>query len=167
MSCSKQQAVSESSVVVALSFLPDFKEQMSYELLSTIEGLRIDVFAELSTSSEYTVQVANDDTRSGEIIWIFLNEALQQALANKELILASFKAAAAAIEVIVKSKRVKKIELKIDADSIIIEDVDHITAQRLIDIFETKHPRKIIALSTSSPLQISSTVSIAEEAEEK
>src|SRR5207248_1616017 len=151
-------------VLVTLSFLPDPKEQMNYNLLSTIEGLRMDVFAELSTFSEYTTQVASDDTRSGEIIWIFLNEALQQALANKELILASFKAAAAAIGVIVKSKRVKKIEMRIDGDSIIVEDVDHMTAQRLIDIFETKHPRKINALSTSSPLLISSTVSIVEEA---
>jgi hypothetical protein len=84
-------------------------------------------------------------------------------ITQKDLVVTLFQAGMAAIGSLTKQGQVKKIEMTLDGDSICIEDADKLTVQRLIDIYEAKHPGKTVTLSPSMTVHVVGTVSKVEQ----
>ena len=54
--------------------------------------------------------------------------------------------------------------MTLDGDSISIEDVDRLTVEQLISLYEAKHPGKLSQVVPSSPVQVIGMVSKEESA---
>lgn len=137
-------------------------EEDDFETLSTIEDVRMEIWEEISTLEEYLFRLTSDNKRDAGVILI-LGEIAREVISQKDLVKALFQAGTTAVGALAKQGHVKKIEMILDSDSITIEDADRVTVQRLIDMFEAKHPGKTSNLTTTSSIQIIGTVSKAEE----
>lgn len=126
----------------------------TFTTVSNAEDARMDVWDELSESSDYHIQVGSEEqTRDAGII-LLLGEVAREVLSHQDLVKALFQAAATTISAVAKRRQVKKIEMTLEGDSISIEEPDTITVQRLLNIYETRHPGKIATLPSSAIIQI-------------
>src|SRR5437588_11251606 len=146
------------TVLATLSLIPLHEEEDDFETLSTIEAVRMELWKTVSTCNAYTLQMESSHTRGAGTILI-LGEIIRDAIAQKDLVVALFQAGVTTISSLAKQGQVKKIEMTLDGDSISIEDADKLTVQRLIDIYEAKHPGKIATFSPSTAVHVVGTVS--------
>lgn len=149
------------SVLATISLVPLHEEEDDFETLSTIEVVRMELWKTVSTFNAYTLQMESSQTRGTGAI-LLLGEIVRDALAQKDLVAALFRAGVDAISSLAKQGQVKKIEMTLDGDSIRIENADQLTVQRLIDIYEAKHSGKVATLSPSTAVHVIGTVSKVE-----
>ncbi len=141
-----------------IDIIPLEEEMNDFEAVSAVENVTADVFSEVQALPHYTAHLTSDTTRSVGII-VLLEEGVHQVIAQKDILIAFLQAGAAAVGVLSKQRRVSKIDLSIDGDSISIENPDTVTVQNLLDSFMTKHPAVTTTLTPSSKLQVTATVS--------
>jgi hypothetical protein len=146
------------AVLAEIVLVPLEDEDDDFETLSAVEDVTAAVMSETTAMEHYTAQVASDSRRSAGVI-VLLGVIAHQVIAQKDLIIAFLQAGTAAIGALTKQRRVSKIELSLDGDSISIEHPDPITAQRLLDLFEAKHPGIAAKVTPSSRLQVTGKVS--------
>jgi hypothetical protein len=146
------------TVLAEITLVPLENEQDDLETLSAVEDVAAEVLSETNTLQDYTTQVASG-RRSGAEVILLLGEIARQAITQKDLIIAFLQAGTAAIGALAKQHRVSKIEVSLDGDSFSIENPDTVTAQRLLDIFEAKHPGITPKMTPSSRLQVTGQVS--------
>lgn len=157
-----QTTPSSQPVVLAQLFLqPLATETKDFETLSIVEEIRMDVWDDIAAVEGLTVAAANNDTRAAGAILI-LGEIVHEAVAQKDLLLACLRAGVAAINALSQRGHVKKIEMTLDGDTISIEDANAITVERLLDIYEARHPGKTPQISPRSPVQVTGTISQAD-----
>ena len=149
------------AVLATIHLIPAQGEEDDFETLSTLTAVRMQVWNSLSVAHEYTIQAQSDHTRDAGII-LLLGDAVREVIAHKDIVMAAFRAGAAAIASLAKQGHVQKIEMAIDGDSISIEDADQLTVQRLIDIYEAKHSSKLATLLPSTVIDVVGTVSCIE-----
>ena len=149
-------------ILAQIVLAPLEEEGDDIETLSALEDVRMDVWDEVSVLPGYTLQMVSDNTRDAGVIFV-LGEIVREAITEKDLVLALFQAGTAAVGALAKHGHVKKIELKLDGDSISIEDADQATVQTLLDSFQARHPGKVEKLTTLSSLQVVGTVSLQQE----
>jgi hypothetical protein len=148
---------SSSPALVATLVLHPLDED-DLETLSLLEDTREALWRDLTHIPGYRVSISEGDTRDGGLI-LLIAETARQVVAYKDLVMGLFETCRTAITALAKQGHVTKIELTIDGDSIRLEDVDRLTTQRLIDIFEAKHPGKTAQISASSSPTIVGTIS--------
>jgi hypothetical protein len=89
-------------------------------------------------------------TRSPDFL-LLIAQAAQNAIENKELLLGLFSSATAAINLLGKQGRIKKVELVLgDGKTLTLEDTDKATAQSLMEQVEAKHPGTLAQLKSGS-----------------
>jgi len=145
-------------VLAEIVLVPLEDEEDDFETLSVVEDVTASVLSETTAMEHYTAQIASDSRRSAGVI-VLLGVIGHQVIAQKDLIIAFLQAGTAAISALAKQRRVSKIELSLDGDSISIEHPDPITAQRLLDLFEAKHPGIAAKVTPVSKLQVIGKVS--------
>ena len=146
------------AVLAEIVLVPFEDEDDDFETLSAVEDVTAAVLSETRSMQDYTEQVASD-SRSGTGVIVLLGEIAHHVVAQKDLIIAFLQAGTAAIGALVKQRRVGKIEVSLDGDSFSIENPDTVTAQRLLDLFEAKHPGITAKVTPSSRLQVTGKVS--------
>lgn len=134
------------------------EEVNDFEAVSAVENVTADVFSEVQALPDYTAHLASDTTRSMGMI-VLLGEVVQQVIAQKDLLIAFLQAGVAAVGVLAKQRRVRKIDLSLDGDSISIENPDAVTVKNLLDAFMAKYPAVVMAITPSSQLQVTASVS--------
>lgn len=149
------------SVLATISLIPLHEEEDDFETLGTIETVRTELWKTVSSFNAYTLQMECGQTRDAGVI-LLLAEIVRDVIAQKNLVVALFQAGMDAISSLAKQGQVKKIEMTLDGDSITIENADQLTVQRLIGIYEAKHPGKTVTLSPSTTVHIVGTVSKVE-----
>ncbi len=145
-------------IVAEIAIVPFEEEVADFEAVSAVENVTADVFSEVQTLPDYTAHLASDTSRSVGII-VMLGEVVHQVIAQKDLLIAFLQAGAAAVGVLSKQRRVSKIDLSLDGDSISIENPDTVTVQKLLDAFMAKHQAVATNITPSSKLQVTATVS--------
>ncbi len=155
---SDPSSVNKLTVLAEVILVPLENEGDDFETLSAVEDVTADVLRDATALQDYTTQVASS-SRSGVEVILLLGEIARQAIAQEDLIIAFLQAGTAAIGALVKQHRVGKIEVSLDGDSFSIENPDTMTAQRLLDIFEAKHPGITAKMTPSSRLQVTGQVS--------
>src|SRR5579859_7832974 len=145
-------------VLAIIHLIPAQGEEDDFETLSILTTVHMQVRSMLSTTHEYTIESQSNHTRDAGAI-LLLADIVREMISHKDLVMAIFRAGASAIASLAKQGHVGKIEMTIDGNSISIEDADKPTAQRLIDIFEAKHPSKLAALPPSTVIDVIGTVS--------
>lgn len=150
------------SVLATISLIPLQEEEDDFETLSTIETVRAELWKTVSAFNAYTLQTESSQTRGPGAI-LLLGEIIRDALAQKDLVVALFRAGVDVISSLAKQGQVKKIEMTLDGDSISIENADQLTVQRLIDIYEAKHSGKTVTLSPSTTVHVVGMVSKVEQ----
>ena len=146
------------TVLAEITLVPLENEEDDLETLSAVEDVTADVLSDATAMQDYTTQIATG-SRSGVEVILLLGEIARQTIAQKDLIIAFLQAGTAAIGALAKQRRVGKIEVSLDADSFSIENPDTVTVQKLLDIFEAKHPGKTATMTPSSRLQVTGKVS--------
>jgi len=146
------------AVLAEIVLVPFEDEDDDFETLSAVEDVRAAVLNDTTARQNYTTQVASDDRRGPGVI-VLLGEIAHQVVAQKDLIIAFLQAGTAAIGALAKQKRVGKIEMSLDGDSISIENPDTATVQTLLDLYEAKHPGIAAKVTPSSRLQVTGKVS--------
>lgn len=146
------------AIVAEIAIVPLEEDVNDFEAVSAVENMTADVFSEVQALPDYTAHLASDTTRSVGII-VLLGEVVHQVIAQKDLLIAFFQAGAAAVGVLSKQRRVSKIDLSLDGDSISIENPDTVTVQKLLDAFMVNHPAVATTITPSSKLQVTATVS--------
>jgi len=141
------------TVLAEITLVPLENEEDDLETLSAVEDVTADVLSETNTLQDYTTQVASG-RRSGAEVILLLGEIGRQAIAQKDLIIAFLQAGTAAIGALAKQRRVNKIEVSLDGDSFSIENADTLTAQRLLELFEAKHPGITAKVRPAPRLQV-------------
>jgi hypothetical protein len=160
MSDTPSTNIPHESVLVEIALVPLPEEEDDFQTITTLEEVRDEVFSAASTLSGYSVIVDESETRDTGLLFL-IAEIANQAIINKDLLIEMFKAGAAAIGLLAKQDHIKRIEVILGGDSIIIDDPDKVTAQKLLDSWEAKHPRKVSELPSPSTLQITAAVSKA------
>lgn len=146
------------AVLAEIVLFPLEDEDDDFETLSAVEDVTAAVLIDTAAMQDYTTQVASDNRRSTGVI-LLLGEIAHQVITQKDLIIAFLQAGTAAIGALVKQKRVGKIEMSLDGDSISIENPDTATVQTLLELFEEKHPGITAKVTSSSRLQVTGKVS--------
>jgi hypothetical protein len=146
------------TVLAEITFVPTEDEENDFETISTIGDVTADVFGEMSTIEGYTSKMTSNHRRNAGVILLF-HEIAHQVIAQKDLIIAFLQAGTAAIGIVSKHGHVKKIEVSLDGDSISIDDADTVTVQRLLDLFEAKHPGIATKVTPSSRVEVTGKVS--------
>jgi len=145
-------------VLAEIVLAPLEDEADDFETLSAIEDVTADVLSDTASLQNYTTQIASEQ-RSGADVIILFSKIAHEALAQKDLLIAFLQAGAAAIGVLGKQRRVRKIEMSLDGDSIHIENPDAATVHTLLALYEAKHPGKTANVTVSSKLQVTGKVS--------
>lgn len=158
MSDEQSTSIPQEAVLVEIALVPIDGEDRDFETLSAVEDVTASVLKETATIYVYTSKIESDGRRSTGVI-LLLNEIAHQVMAQKDLIVALLEAGAAALTVLGKQRRVSKIELSLDGDSISIENPDTATAQGLLALFEAKHPGIAANVTPSSKLHVTGKVS--------
>jgi hypothetical protein len=148
----------QADVLVKIVLIPVEEEDDDLETLSTIEGVRADLWTEVSSLEGYATRITSDQTRDAGVLLI-LSEIARDMIAQKDLVLALFQAGVAVIGALAKHGLVKRIEMTLDGDSISVEEANQATVQKLIEIFEARHPGKLNTLTSASPIQVVGTIS--------
>ena len=146
------------TIVAEIALVPLEEEVNDFEAVSAVENVTADVFSDVQALPDYTAHLASDTTRSVGII-LLLGEVVHQVIAQKDLLIAFLQAGTAAVGVLAKQRRVSKIDLSLDGDSISIENPDTVMVQKLLDAFMANHPAVATSITPSSKLQITATVS--------
>ena len=141
------------TVLAEIVLVPFEGEDDDFETLSAVEDVTAAILSDTTSIQDYTTQVASDNRRSGGVI-LLLGEIAHQVIAQKDLIITFLQVGTAAIGALVKQKRVGKIEMSLDGDSISIENPDTATVQTLLELFEAKHPGITAKVTSSSRLQV-------------
>ncbi len=145
-------------VLAEIILVPLENEEDDFETLSAVEDVTADVLSDATAMQDYRTKVASG-SRSGAEVILLLGEIARQTIAQKDLIIAFLQAGTAAIGALAKQRRIGKIEVSLDGDSFSIENPDTLTEQRLLDIFEAKHPGITATMTPSSRLQVTGKVS--------
>ena len=153
---------SQRSSRIYIHILPSAEEDDEMETLGLVEDVRQDFLAEISQSGTVTVEIASAQTRDGGLI-VLIPEIVRGIITQKDLIMQFFQTSKVAIDVLAKREHVKAIEMTVDGDSIRIEDANYTQVDRLISIFEAKHPGKAQHLTSSSHVEVTGTISKAEQ----
>jgi hypothetical protein len=146
------------AILAEIVLVPLENEEDDFETLSAVEEVTSEVWQEITSIKGYTSRMTSDNTRSAGPI-LLLGEITRQVIAQKDLLIALFRAGTAAIDVLAQQGRVQKIEVTLDGDCISIENADRATAQTLLAMFEAKHPQRVAAVSSASTLQVTGKVS--------
>jgi hypothetical protein len=146
------------AIVAEIAIVPLEEEVNDFEAVSAVENVTADVFSEVQALPDYTAHLESDTTRSMGII-VLLGEVVHQVIAQKDVLIAFLQAGTAVVGVLSKQRRVNKIDLSLDGDSISIENPDTVTVQKLLDTFMAKHPAFATNITPSSKLQVTATVS--------
>ena len=146
------------TVLAEIVLVPFEGEDDDFETLSAVEDVTAAILSDVASMQDYTTQVASDNRSSAGVI-LLLGEIAHQVITQKDLIIAFLQAGTAAIGALAKQRRVGKIEVSLDGDSFSIENPDTVTAQRLLDLFEAKHPGITAKVTSSSRLQVTGKVS--------
>jgi hypothetical protein len=153
---------SQISSRIYIRILPSAEEDDEMETLGLVEDVRQDLLAEISQSGTITVEIASAQTRDGGLI-VLIPEIVRGILTQKDLIMQLFQTSKVAIDALAKREHVKAIEMTVDGDSIRIEDANYTQVDRLISIFEAKHPGKSQKITSSSLVEVTGTVSKEEQ----
>ncbi len=148
----------KSTILAEIVLVPFEDEDDDFETLSAVEDVTAAVLSDTTAMQDYRTQIASDDKRSTGVI-LLLGEIAHQVIAQKDLIIAFLQVGTAAIGALAKQKRVGKIEVSLDGDSISIENPDTATVQTLLDLYEAKHPGIAAKVTPSSRLQVTGKVS--------
>jgi hypothetical protein len=132
MSDTPSTNIPHESVLVEIALVPLPEEEDDFQTITTLEEVRDEVFSAASTLSGYSVIVDESETRDTGLLFL-IAEIANQAIINKDLLIEMFKAGAAAIGLLAKQDHIKRIEVILGGDSIIIDDPDKVTAQKLLD----------------------------------
>ncbi len=151
-------SANKSIVLAEIILVPLENEEDDLETLSAVEDVTANVLSDTTVMKDYTTQIGSG-SRSGAEVILLLGEIARQTVAQKDLIIAFLQAGSTAIGALAKQHRVGKIEVSLDGDSFSIENPDTVTAQRLLDIFEAKHPGITTKMAPSSRLQVTGQVS--------
>ncbi len=146
------------AVLTEIVLVPLEDEDDDFETLSAVEDVTVAVLNDTTALQTYTAKLASDNRRGTGVI-LLLGEIAHQVVAQKDLIIAFLQVGTAAICALVKQKRVSKIEMSLDGDSISIENPDTATVQTLLDLYEAKHPGISAKVTSSSKLQVTGKVS--------
>ena len=146
------------TVLAEIVLVPLEDEEDDFETISAVEDVTAAVLSDTTAMQDYTTQIARDNRRGAGVI-LLLGEIAHQVIAQKDLIIAFLQAGTAAIGALAKQRRVGKIEMSLDGDSISIENPDTATVQTLLDLFEAKHPGITANVTPSSRLQVTGKVS--------
>ena len=149
---------SHHAVLAEIVLLPLENEDDDFETLSAVEDVTTQVLNETSSIQGYASQMVSDERRSAGII-VLLSEIVHQAIAQKDLLIALLQAGIASLGVLGKQRRVSKIEMTLEGDSIAIENPEKATVQTLLALFEAKHAGVAERVTSSSTLQITGKVS--------
>jgi hypothetical protein len=149
---------SHHAVRAEIVLLPLENQEDDFETLSAVEDVTTEVLNETSSLQGYTSQMVSDERRSAGVV-VLLGEIVHQAIAQKDLLIALLQAGTAALGVLGKQRRVSKIEMTLDGDSIHIENPEKATVQTLLALFEEKHAGVAERVTSSSALQITGKVS--------
>ena len=158
MSDSPSTKIPPNAVFTEIVLVPMEDEDDDFETISTIGDVTADVLSETNALEGYTSKLTSNDRRDAGAI-LLLNEFAHQVIAQKDLIIAFLQAGTAAIGIVSKQRQVKKIEVSLDGDSISIDDPDTMTVQRLLDLFQAKHPTIATKVTPSSRLVVTGKVS--------
>ena len=160
MSDTQSTNIPHEAILVEIALVPLAEEEDDFQTITTLEEVRDDVFSAVSTLSGYSAIIGSSGTRDAGLLLLF-GEIAHQAITNKDVLIEMFKAGTAAIGLLAKQGHIKRIEVTLAGDSIIIDEPDKVTVQRLLDIWEAKYPGKATELTSSSTLQITGAVSKA------
>lgn len=141
---------------------PSAEEDDEMETLSLVEDVRQDFLAEIAQQGAFTVEIASAQTRDGGLI-VLIPEIVRGIISQKDLIMQLFQTSKVAIDALAKRKHVQEIEMTVDGDHIRIANASYAQADRLISIFEAKHPGKAQQITASSIVEITGIVSTAEQ----
>jgi len=158
MSETQPTNIPRTTILTELALVPLPDEEGDFQTITTLEDVRDDVFSAIAALPGYTASVDSRGRRDAGII-LLLGEIAHQAILNKDLIIEICNAGAAAIGLLAKQGHIKRIEVTLEGESIIIDEPDKVTAQRLLDTWEAKHPGKATDLSSSSTMRITGMVS--------
>lgn len=154
------------AVLTEIVLVPLEDEDNDFETLSAVEDVTVAVLNDTTALQTYTAKLASDNRRSTGVI-LLLGEIAHQVIAQKDFILAFLQAGTAAIGALVKQRRVSKIDMSLDGDSISIENPDTATVQTLLELFEAKHSGIAANVTSSSKLQVTGKVSKVETSRRK
>jgi hypothetical protein len=146
---------------IYIRVVPSVEEDDDMVTLSLVEGVRMDILAEVSQLNTYTAEQVTDHTRDGGLI-VLAAKIAQGIVAQKDLIIQFFQTSRTAIDVLSKRGHVKAIEVTIDGNNIRIEDASDAQANRLISLFEAQYPGKVQQITSSSIMEVTGIVSKAE-----
>lgn len=146
------------AILTEIVLVPLEDEDDDFETLSAVEDVTVAVLNDTTALQTYTAKLASDNRRGTGVI-LLLGEIAHQVVAQKDLIIAFLQVGTAAIGALVKQKRVSKIEMSLDGDSISIENPDTATVQTLLELFEAKHPGIAANVTSSFRLQVTGKVS--------
>jgi hypothetical protein len=149
---------SHHAVLAEIVLLPLENEDDDFETLSSVEDVTTQVLNETSSMQDYTSQIVSDERRSAGVI-VLLGEIVHQAIAQKDLLIALLQAGTASLGILGKQRRVSRIEMTLEGDSIAIENPEKATVQTLLALFEAKHAGVAERVTSSSTLQITGKVS--------
>ena len=140
------------TLLLELEFVPIEEEDDDLETLGAVRKVGRAVQQELTALEGYTISSgsAEESTRGADFL-LFIAQTAQNAIENKELLLGLFGSATAAINVLGKQGRIKKVELVLgDGKTLTLEDTDKATAQSLMEQVEAKHPGTLDQLKSGS-----------------
>lgn len=146
------------TIMAQIMLVPLTDEEDNFETITTLEEVREQILSEASILPDYTTNLESNGTRNAGII-LLLGTIAREVIAQKDLVIEAFKAGATAISLLAKHGQIKRIEMTLDGDSLVIDEPDKVTAHRLLDSWEAKHPGKSISVSPSSTIQITGTLS--------
>jgi hypothetical protein len=149
---------SHQAVLAEIVLLPLENEDDDFETLSAVEDVTTQVLNETSSMQGYTSQMVSDERRSIGVI-VLLGLIVHQAIAQKDLLIALLKTGTSVLGVLGNQRRVSKIEMTLEGDSITIENPEKATVQTLLALFEAKHAGVAERVTSSSKLQITGKVS--------
>ena len=146
------------TILAQIILLPLEDEEDDFETITTVGEVQEEILKEALAHPEYTSSIGTSETRDAGVI-LLVGVIAHQVLVHKDLVIEIFKAGVAAISLLAKQRPVKKVEVKLNGDVFSIDEPDKATVQRLLDIYETAHPGKATALTSSSTMQITGIVS--------
>lgn len=132
----------EQYVVIEVQAVAVEEEEGEIDTESAVGEVYFRARSEVEKLEGFTVGEEEGEPRTRGFEWFEM--VAQNAVANKEVLVALFGAAAAAVNVLGKQGKVKKVELETKAgDKITVEETDKATAEALIEQFKEEHPGKL------------------------
>jgi hypothetical protein len=145
-------------ILTEIVLVPVGEEVNDLEAISVVEDVASEVFRGVQALMDYRSHIESDTTRGAGII-LLLGDVAHQIIAQKDLLMAFLQAGTAAIGVISKQRRVSKIIVTLDGDSLSVENPATVTTEKLLAAFLAKHPATATTITPSSKLQVIATVS--------